>query len=59
MPSVADIIAAVTAAEPPLHLLLGSDALRRTRTKLDATTAEIARWETTTTETDFPRGSAS
>ena len=53
------IIAAVTAAEPPLHLLLGSDALRRTRTKLDATTAEIARWETTTTETDFPRGSAS
>ncbi len=50
------IIAAVQADEPPLHLLLGSDAFGRARAKLDATAAEIARWETTTTGTDFPEG---
>ena len=50
------IIAAVEADEPPLHLLLGSDALGRVRAKLDATAAEIARWETTTTGTDFLKG---
>ena len=50
------ILAAVAADEPPLHLLLGSDALTRTRAKLDATAAEIACWETTTAGTDFPAG---
>ena len=50
------IIAAVEADEPPLHLLLGSDALGRTRAKLDRSFAEIARWQTTTTGTDFPKG---
>lgn len=47
------ILAAVRADDPPLHLLLGSDALRRARTKLDAVIAEMARWEEVTIGTDF------
>jgi NAD(P)-dependent dehydrogenase (short-subunit alcohol dehydrogenase family) len=47
------IIAAVNAATPPLHLLLGSDALRRAREKLDAVIEEIDRWEDVTRSTDF------
>ena len=50
----AAMIAAVDADEPPLHLLLGSDALRRARAKLDAVTAEMDRWEAVTLGTDFP-----
>ncbi len=50
------IIAAVDAATPPLHLLLGSDALRRAREKLAAITIEITAWEATTLGTDFPQG---
>jgi NAD(P)-dependent dehydrogenase (short-subunit alcohol dehydrogenase family) len=52
----AAMIAAVDAAEPPLHLLLGSDALRRARAKLDAVIAEMDRWESVTLGTDFPAG---
>ncbi|KGM32863.1 oxidoreductase [Inquilinus limosus] len=48
------IIAAVRADRPPLHLLLGSDALRRAREKLDAVIEEIGRWEEVTRGTDFP-----
>ena len=48
------IIAAVKADHPPLHLLLGSDALRRAREKLDAVIEEIDRWEDLTRSTDFP-----
>jgi NAD(P)-dependent dehydrogenase (short-subunit alcohol dehydrogenase family) len=48
------IIAAVRAERPPLHLLLGSDALRRAREKLDAVIEEIDRWEDVTRGTDFP-----
>lgn len=47
------ILAAVAADEPPLHLLLGSDALRRAREKLDAMIEEIDRWEDVTRSTDF------
>lgn len=47
------IIAAVRSANPPLHLLLGSDALRRAREKLDAVIDEIDRWEAVTRSTDF------
>lgn len=42
------------APDPPLHLLLGSDALRRARAKLAAVEAEIATWEHLTIGTDFP-----
>ena len=50
----ADAILALTdSANPPLHLLLGSDALRRAREKLDAVIEEIDRWEPVTRSTDF------
>jgi NAD(P)-dependent dehydrogenase (short-subunit alcohol dehydrogenase family) len=51
--AAAAIIAAVTAAEPPLHLLLGSDALQRSRDKIAKFSAEIERWSATTLSTDF------
>jgi NAD(P)-dependent dehydrogenase (short-subunit alcohol dehydrogenase family) len=52
------IIAAVNSDTPPLHLLLGSDALRRAREKLDAVIEEIDRWEDLTRSTDFPAAAA-
>ncbi len=39
---------------PPVHLLLGSDALRREREKLANLIDEIERWEVATRSTDFP-----
>jgi len=48
------LLEAVDAENPPLHLLLGSDALRRAREKLDAVIDEVDRWETVTRSTDFP-----
>jgi NAD(P)-dependent dehydrogenase (short-subunit alcohol dehydrogenase family) len=44
------------ADHPPLHLLLGSDALRRAREKIDAVIEEMDRWEELTRSTDFPAG---
>lgn len=53
----AQAILEIAAAEnPPLHLLLGSDALRRGREKLDAVIDEIDRWEALTRSTDFAAG---
>ncbi len=52
------ILAAVNADTPPLHLLLGSDALRRAREKLDAVIEEIDRWEDLTLSTDYPAAAA-
>jgi NAD(P)-dependent dehydrogenase (short-subunit alcohol dehydrogenase family) len=46
----------VDSENPPLHLLLGSDALRRAREKLDAVIEEVDRWEELTRSTDFPVG---
>jgi NAD(P)-dependent dehydrogenase (short-subunit alcohol dehydrogenase family) len=46
----------VDSENPPLHLLLGSDALRRAREKLDAVIEEVDRWEDLTRCTDFPSG---
>jgi NAD(P)-dependent dehydrogenase (short-subunit alcohol dehydrogenase family) len=48
------LLAVVDAEQPPLHLLLGSDALRRAREKLDTLIEEIDRWEEVTRGTDFP-----
>ncbi len=48
------ILAAVDAETPPLHLLLGSDALRRAREKKDEVIEEMDRWEDVTRSTDFP-----
>lgn len=47
------ILAVAGAENPPLHLLLGSDALRRAREKLDAVIEEIDCWEDVTRSTDF------
>lgn len=47
------LLRVVDAPDPPLHLLLGSDALRRARAKLEAVQAEIATWEDLTISTDF------
>lgn len=47
------IIQAVMSDSPPLHLLLGSDALRRAREKLDTMIEEIDRWEEVTRSTDY------
>ncbi|NMO15685.1 SDR family NAD(P)-dependent oxidoreductase [Pyxidicoccus fallax] len=49
----AAILAAVDAEHPPLHLLLGSDALRRAREKLDVVIEEMNAWEAVTRGTDF------
>jgi len=47
------ILDAIDSPAPPLHLLLGSDALRRARTKLEQLGQEINNWESVTLSTDF------
>lgn len=46
----------ITSPNPPVHLLLGSDAWQLVNEKLDALKAEFAAWKDTTTSTDFPAG---
>lgn len=46
------MLAAIAAAQPPAHLLLGSDALGLVRAKLTALSDEIATWEALTLSTD-------
>jgi NAD(P)-dependent dehydrogenase (short-subunit alcohol dehydrogenase family) len=41
--------------QPPVHFLLGTDALRRAREKVDSVIEEIDRWEEVTRGTDFPQ----
>jgi NAD(P)-dependent dehydrogenase (short-subunit alcohol dehydrogenase family) len=43
----------VTADHPPVHLLLGADALKLVRDKLAALNEEITAWEALTRSTDF------
>jgi NAD(P)-dependent dehydrogenase (short-subunit alcohol dehydrogenase family) len=50
------IVDAIDSPEPPLHLLLGSDSLRRAREKLKKNVDEFDRWEAVTLGTDFPKG---
>jgi len=47
------IILAVRSEEPPLHLLLGPDALRLAGEKLGALTAELLKWAPVSAGTDF------
>jgi NAD(P)-dependent dehydrogenase (short-subunit alcohol dehydrogenase family) len=54
----AAIIAVVNADDPPGHLLLGSDALRRARDYLDGRRREIDHWEALTLSTDVEQGRA-
>lgn len=48
------ILAAVGEEQPPLHLVLGSDAFRRSRERLDDFSAELGRWEAVSRSTDYP-----
>lgn len=49
------ILTLVTAEAPPVHILLGTDALTRKRAALEAEIAEIDAWEAVTRSTDFPK----
>jgi NAD(P)-dependent dehydrogenase (short-subunit alcohol dehydrogenase family) len=51
--AAAAIVELADSPNPPVHLLLGSDALRRAREKLDAVIEEMDRWEPVTRGTDF------
>lgn len=48
------IIAAVTSAEPPARLLLGTDALNMARMKLDTLKSTFDRWADVSLSTDYP-----
>jgi NAD(P)-dependent dehydrogenase (short-subunit alcohol dehydrogenase family) len=50
------IIEAVEAANPPLHLLLGKDALRLANEKLNAMRRDFDSWQDVTVGADFPAG---
>lgn len=52
--AAAAIVAAVTSATPPLHLLLGEAALKGARGKLAALAADFDAWADTSTGADFP-----
>lgn len=47
------IITAIEAAQPPVHLLIGGDALDQVRTKLDNTRREADAWEEVTRSTNL------
>ena len=47
------ILQAVESSAPPLHLVLGSDALSRARSKIEQLTKQINDWENVTLSTDF------
>ncbi|WNG30546.1 SDR family NAD(P)-dependent oxidoreductase [Cystobacter fuscus] len=49
------LIQAVRAPEPPLHLVLGADAVGRTRARLERLGAEVTRWEDVSRATAFAR----
>jgi hypothetical protein len=48
------IIAAVESDDPPLHLVLGRNALERARTALSKRLETFDRWEAVTLSTDYP-----
>jgi len=50
------IVKAVEAENPPLHLLLGLNALKGARNKLEVLKKDFDAWEDTTTGADFPAG---
>lgn len=54
--AAAAMLTIVDAAEPPRHLVLGSDALRLVRAGRDAVDADIAAWDSLSRSTDFADG---
>lgn len=53
--AAAAIIEAVEQKEPPLHLLLGANAVERVRVELEERSAELAAWEDVSRDADFPK----
>jgi NAD(P)-dependent dehydrogenase (short-subunit alcohol dehydrogenase family) len=51
------ILKAVEANDPPMHLLLGNDALKLVRDKLNSLGKEIDTWESVTRSTEYAQGS--
>lgn len=51
--AAAAMIAVVAMPNPPLHLLLGSDAFKRANVKLEALNKEFKDWSAITNSTDF------
>ena len=49
------IVELLTSTEPPLHLLLGSDAFDFVQKELDALRVEFSNWESLTRSTNFER----
>lgn len=54
--AAAAILSVIDAAEPPAHLVLGSDALRLVRAGRAAVDAEIDKWADLSRSTDFAEG---
>lgn len=50
------VLAVLEAEKPPVHLVLGSDALRLVASGRAAVTADIEAWEELSRSTDFPDG---
>ena len=47
------MLALIAAATPPVHLLLGADAVKNVGDKLDALRAEFKAWEAVSMSTNF------
>jgi hypothetical protein len=54
--AAAAIVKAVEAERPPLHLLLGGSTIPRVKAKIEALQEDLASWEATTIDADFPKG---
>jgi NAD(P)-dependent dehydrogenase (short-subunit alcohol dehydrogenase family) len=54
--AAAAVLEIIDAAEPPKHLILGSDALRLVTAGRQAVEADIEKWETLSRSTDFADG---
>ncbi len=50
------IIRVVESPDPPLHLILGSNALGRVRDKLSRLTGALDEWESVSRDADYPEG---
>jgi NAD(P)-dependent dehydrogenase (short-subunit alcohol dehydrogenase family) len=50
----AAILQGVDAPEPPIHLFLGSDALRRARSRVEQLTEQLALWQDLSNSSNFP-----
>jgi NAD(P)-dependent dehydrogenase (short-subunit alcohol dehydrogenase family) len=48
------VLAAINAPEPPIHLVLGSGALRRARSRIDEIAQQLAAWDDLSNSTNFP-----